>query len=136
MPGNFKTFLFASMLVLLALLASITSPARAATAPSFDCAKATIEAERLICASDDLSQLDATMARTYHALRKRLGPAGRKMLATMQKIWLRERNKMIVADTIEDAITNHIEFLKNTPSGMVPFHAKKAPRPGRLGGST
>ena len=57
--------------------------------PSFDCRKATMPAEKLICASPDLSYLDERLAQSYTAAVGELGMAGR-CLRIDQTRWLRE----------------------------------------------
>ncbi len=56
--------------------------------PSFDCNKATLPAERLVCASQTLSGLDEMLARSYTVAVGELGIAG-TCLRTDQSRWLR-----------------------------------------------
>src|SRR5215218_3743408 len=56
--------------------------------PSFDCGKAALPAERLICASPELSGLDEMLARSYTVAIDRLADAG-SCLRTDQSRWLR-----------------------------------------------
>ncbi len=56
--------------------------------PSFDCAKATLPAERLICASPDLSGLDEMLGRSFTVAVDKLAAAG-ACLRTDQSRWLR-----------------------------------------------
>jgi uncharacterized protein len=56
--------------------------------PSFDCAKATLPAERLICASPEMFGLDEMLARSFAVALDKLGAAG-ACLRTDQSRWLR-----------------------------------------------
>jgi uncharacterized protein len=56
--------------------------------PSFDCAKATLPAERLICASPELSGLDEMLGRSFAVAIDKLAAAG-ACLRTDQSRWLR-----------------------------------------------
>jgi uncharacterized protein YecT (DUF1311 family) len=60
-----------------------------AHAASFDCAKATSAAEKLICATPALSSLDEELAKAYKTLREELDPKGQALLKESQKRWLR-----------------------------------------------
>lgn len=73
------------LLLAIALLL-IVSPATAE--PSFDCKKASLPAERMICASEELSGLDERLARSYTVAVGELGIAG-GCLRTDQSRWLR-----------------------------------------------
>jgi Caspase domain/Lysozyme inhibitor LprI len=57
--------------------------------PSFDCTKASLPTERLICAHDALSTLDVQMARLYSAALART--ADREALRKAQRTWLKTR---------------------------------------------
>ncbi len=61
----------------------------AVAAPSFDCARASIPVERLICADDELAALDRAIARLYAATPARQ----RRTLFQGQANWLEERNR-------------------------------------------
>jgi uncharacterized protein len=73
-------------LAIFAIVAFDTLPA--AAQPSFDCNKATLPAERLVCASQTLSGLDEMLARSYTVAVGELGIAG-TCLRTDQSRWLR-----------------------------------------------
>jgi uncharacterized protein len=78
-PGVFVLVTFAAVLF-------GTPPA--AAQPSFECSKATLAAERLVCASQTLSGLDEMLARSYTVAVGELGIAG-TCLRTDQSRWLR-----------------------------------------------
>jgi uncharacterized protein len=60
--------------------------------PSFSCAGATREAERLVCASQSLSARDRELAGLYGALIDRTPAAERRRLRNEQNAWIRRRN--------------------------------------------
>lgn len=59
-----------------------------ASAASFDCAKAARPQEKLICASAEVSRLDASMASSYKTLLQRLSPEAQTDVRRSQKEWL------------------------------------------------
>lgn len=84
--------------VVIALLISPLAIEAGAAEPSFDCTKASGEAEEAICASETLASLDRTMAETYRAARDSLaGAADAKaatdLLTTTQRGWIKGRNE-------------------------------------------
>lgn len=67
----------------------------AETSPSFDCAKATTEVEKLICSDDELAKLDVEMNKSYHAFMKTLDEEYyRNKLKRKQIDWLGYREKL------------------------------------------
>src|SRR5688500_11635896 len=62
-----------------------------AGAAGFDCAKASLAAEKAVCASPELSGLDAHLSRYYAAARNVLGDASSCLQADQQR-WLQRRN--------------------------------------------
>ena len=73
--------------------------------PSFDCAKATTEVEKLICSDAELAELDREMAKAYSELNSSFSKKkDQKQLSRRQRIWLNNRSKvpcMIKADTAQ-----------------------------------
>ena len=66
----------------------------AKTSPSFDCAKAATEVEKLICSDDELAKLDVEMNKSYHAFMKTLDDDFyRDKLKTKQREWLKDITK-------------------------------------------
>lgn len=113
-------------LVALALAALIQ------TGPSFDCARATTESERAICASPILSQLDRDMSAAYAAARRRIEPGARDALRADQQAFLRLgentyafRDQPVMADYpgIGDQMAARTSFLgqigRPTEAGLV-----------------
>ncbi|MBL0914867.1 MAG: DUF1311 domain-containing protein, partial [Sphingopyxis sp.] len=62
------------------------APARATIPPTFNCAKAGTNAEKMICASDELAGLDREMARAYRQLFS-VAVKRRDVLASEQSRW-------------------------------------------------
>lgn len=60
--------------------------------PSFDCASARLDVETEICASPELSQLDADIATAYAAAQRLLDAPGKAALAASQKEFIAVRN--------------------------------------------
>ena len=63
--------------------------ALAASAPSFDCARATTNVEKMICADPELAAVDRAVARLYSGVSR----ADRKRFFTSQAGWLKERDR-------------------------------------------
>jgi uncharacterized protein YecT (DUF1311 family) len=62
--------------------------------PSFDCAKATNIAEKMICADPGLAAADAAIAANYASALKRLDAPARKALAQDQQDFISYRNRI------------------------------------------
>ena len=73
----------------IAALTSLLAWASISHAASFDCAKATQPAERLICSDSALSSLDEAMAAEYSRARAAVSENGRKQLRDNQRSWLK-----------------------------------------------
>lgn len=78
-------------------LASLLAITPALAAPSFDCAKARTTAERAICASADVSQLDSEIADAYKTALTRLRADANAVeaLKADQRIFMRYRDEFI-----------------------------------------
>ena len=70
------------------IIAVILLTASAAQAASFDCAEASTDIERTICADEELSRLDGSLGSFYAWARLRA--ADPKALRTEQRTWLRD----------------------------------------------
>lgn len=101
--------------MLLAASAIFVLPSRAATAASFDCARASIPAERAICGNPNLSQLDARTAGMYFTiLGNNLPPARLAQVRNMQRRFLATRNACgWNVDCLVDAYTSQMMYLRN-----------------------
>ena len=69
-----------------------------ATQPSFNCSKATHEAEQLICNDAELAALDVSMNDLYQLVLKNTPKAAQKQLKTEQIGWVKGRNDCWKAD--------------------------------------
>jgi uncharacterized protein YecT (DUF1311 family) len=72
------------------LILTLAGNAHAAS-PSFDCAHAGSDVERLICSNDDLAALDRDQVTRYLALSHVVSPDGRVFLLRRQRAWLASR---------------------------------------------
>jgi uncharacterized protein YecT (DUF1311 family) len=73
------------------------APVPVTWAPSFDCSKASTEAERLICSSKDVSEADVKLARAYEEATK--ASADKGSLKRAQLSWVKNER-----DTCEDIL--------------------------------
>lgn len=76
----------------LLITASLTPLAALAASPSFNCAKATHEAEQMICKDAELARLDRELNSLYEALMANTPAKGRAALKTEQVGWIKGRN--------------------------------------------
>lgn len=67
-------------------------PASTANGPSFDCTKASLPAEKAICASPELGALDRELASTFNDTVRNGAAAQQSRQRTAQKTWLAQRN--------------------------------------------
>ncbi|AYD66021.1 hypothetical protein DVB37_20410 [Achromobacter sp. B7] len=84
-----KPWLAALAVVALAMAA----PAGAAPQPSFDCAKATADVDRAICASDALATQDASIARRFAEAKKAFDADTARALTQDQRYFVGVRNE-------------------------------------------
>jgi len=92
--------------LLTAVLASGIGSAQQAR-PSFDCARAKLDVEKDICASPELSQIDADIAAVYAAAQRSLDAGGKAALAASQKEFIATRNLGKVATTFD--LKDHLQ---------------------------
>ena len=76
----------------LLLLLAAGSALAAEVTPSFNCAKATLPAEQVICRSGDLALYDRNLAYVYRKSLAAAAGAARADLQRGQQAWLRQRN--------------------------------------------
>lgn len=90
------------MTIALATAAALVALAAAASAetakPSFDCAKATSAAEKMICADPALAAADAEIAVNFSAALKKLDAPARKALAEDQQAFIYYRDRIASFD--------------------------------------
>jgi len=86
---------------LIAVLCLVSPTLHAQTSPTFDCAKATGEVEKLICADDELAALDRKMAEVYaKAIESWPNEEVTKQRA-MQRGWISGRNDCWKSDDVK-----------------------------------
>ena len=98
------------------LLVALLVPC-AATAASFDCAKATTKVEKAICADAQVSELDEHLGRFYFAARERLAENA-SCLASDQREWLRRRNACADAACLRKLYLDRLAELAALQPGM------------------
>lgn len=81
--------------LVLASAAILSAHVARADGPSFDCAKASTRVEKVICASPELSDLDAKMSQSYQKA-LHASDANSQALVQEQKSWLAKRDKSCV----------------------------------------
>ncbi len=86
----------------------------AATAASFDCSRAAIEVEKLICSDANLSNLDNLLAEQYRLALERSG--NRRNLVLAQRKWLSERNACRTRECLADVYSSRVFLLQSTPA--------------------
>ncbi|MCL3880974.1 MliC family protein [Marivita sp. GX14005] len=89
----------------IALVCTLASPLAAQDAPSFDCAKAKSEAERLVCSDSELARLDRRLAERYSAALDRVGEKEtRNLLRAYQRGWIKGRDACWKADDARECV--------------------------------
>jgi len=114
---------------LAAALALLPGSALAAARPSFDCAKASSDAEKAICADSGLARTDVAVMQAYRQLRQKLDAPAAAALAQDQKWFLSARDDALAfggdspTKTLLDLMTARAAFLNQVrvagPTGLV-----------------
>jgi uncharacterized protein len=92
-------------------------PLAAASAASFDCAKAATSVERAICQDEQVSVLDEYLARYYSAARKALG-RGATCLRADQREWLKSvRDRCADSECLRRAYLERLALLDGLQPG-------------------
>lgn len=86
------------------------------TKPSFDCAKASTNAEKLVCSDDELARLDNELANAYKNARNSLDAAGKKVLLNEQRKWIDEYNQCADKFCVQQKMQERIQALQNYDS--------------------
>lgn len=94
-----------------------------AITPSFDCAKAKTEVEKLICSDPELARLDREMADKYNAMYQQMRKENPdldqynqdypKLFARRQKRWIEIRNKLKNIDALKKAYNEQIGVIES-----------------------
>lgn len=101
--------------------------------PSFDCAKATTEVEKTVCASPDLAQADQALAEAYRAVLARAPEDAKALLRADQRAWIAHVGKTCQArwappsgfsgyakDCVESAYRVQTEFYTGSALTLLP----------------
>ncbi|WP_303048756.1 lysozyme inhibitor LprI family protein [Luteibacter sp. 22Crub2.1] len=85
-----------------------------AFAASFDCSKASSQAERLVCSDPGLSAIDARMSDAYKSALNAAEEASKPRLLVEQRHWIRYvRDVCETSDCLQAAYTRRIELLSS-----------------------
>lgn len=84
------------------------------TKPSFDCAKANTNAEKLVCSDDELARLDNELANAYKNARNSLDNASKKQLTNEQKSWLKTYNQCTDKECVKYHLQMRIQALQSS----------------------
>lgn len=113
----------------IAVLLTLAMTALPSVAASFDCAKASGETEKQICADSMLSTMDEILSRAYRIAL--VHPADRELVREWQKAWLVLRNMCGDADCMRDAYREQIAELSERAA--LAGSAVSLPHQGRSG---
>jgi uncharacterized protein len=118
MRSSVRTFLFPVLAIILAGSVLGTAPARA-EGPSFDCVKASLPAEKAICADPQLSAIDLLVAKAYKEFEPAFGGDKRKIARGL----IADRNAC-KSDTacIVSALNNALQTYGNAPSWVQDYN--------------
>lgn len=107
-------------IALLTGLAMAVLAASANAGPSFDCAKASEEAEKAICKDGKLSDLDAAIARAYAAASARLKGPGAKALQEDQRsfIAIRDQSHGLPDYSLAERLQFRLTFLEGIAKAL------------------
>jgi uncharacterized protein YecT (DUF1311 family) len=107
---------------LIAVVLCLAWPAACLAAPSADCARATSDLERLICANNDLTQLDQSEAAWYSAMLRVVSAPGARELRKRQRAWLKEREACLTGVNASDTnlqVTCLKEFYRQPSTSLL-----------------
>ena len=104
MKSTFDNILSTGLLAL-----TLTSTGYAAT-PSFDCAKASSDTEKLICDDPELADLDRSLAELYSVVLKNSSSDDQKMLKAEQRGWIKGRDDCWKADDLRRCVADEYRY--------------------------
>lgn len=88
---------------------SVLATGIAWAAPSFDCAKASTNVEKLICANDDLGRLDVMLTKNFRGMLSADLGTTTQALRKEQLDWLRSRNRCTDVECIRQAYLKRLD---------------------------
>jgi uncharacterized protein len=91
----------------------LAAPLAQAAQPSFDCSKASHEAEELICKDSDLAALDRSLAELYATVLKNTPASEQGALKTEQRGWVKGRDDCWKSDDQHGCIKSEYEMRIN-----------------------
>jgi uncharacterized protein len=99
-----------------ALLLTVSAAAFAA-GPSFDCAKASSNVEKMICGNDQLQKLDVALSKNYKSMMAVSDdlPGGAQDLRQEQKAWVAKRNKCTTEKCLVDLYSARVDEVCDAP---------------------
>ena len=92
--------------------ASKQSSAKEQIKPSFDCSKASTNAEKLVCSDNELASLDNELSKAYANARNSRDNAGKKQLLSEQKAWLATYNQCADKACVKQKLQERIQILQ------------------------
>lgn len=83
--------------------------------PSFDCAKATTQVEKMICedSSGELQNLDRQLFESYQEIKAKLDKNGKKALLDSQKSWIKTRDRCESKECLKESLQSRIKELQS-----------------------
>jgi uncharacterized protein len=100
------TKLQTSSVLLAAIGLCLASAGALAANPSFDCAKASSDVEKLICSDAELAGLDRSLAGLYGTLLKHTPASEQKMLKAEQRGWVKGRDECWKSDDLRGCVAS------------------------------
>ena len=85
--------------------------------PSFDCAKASTQAEKMICADVYLANLDNYLASNFRSVKAAIVSSDQERLIADQRAWLKQRNSCKSTECLKDIYRTRIDEICNNYSG-------------------
>ena len=77
-----------------------------AASPSFDCAKASSDVEKLICNDAELAELDNNLASLYSTVLKNTPASEQKTLKAEQRGWVKGRDECWKSDALRGCVAS------------------------------
>lgn len=120
---------FHSLLIAMTVALMCALPAFATPEASFDCARATTAIEKLVCSSDELANLDRSLA-AYYAVARSTFEEGRECVRADQMRWLRDvRNRCTDVKCLERAYLERLAQLHAIQPGATAITYRQLPTP-------
>jgi uncharacterized protein len=92
--------------IIVSIAIGLSATATWAAQPSFDCAKATHDVEKLICEDAGLAELDQSLAELYATVLKHTPDANKGTLKAEQRGWVKGRNDCWKASDMRSCVAD------------------------------